>query len=656
MPITHNGVRNCLHAVWLKYQMKDKNDIPIDIIFRDFHLIDVLKNNADTIGKTIPIFSYGFVSKIISKCNLAYKRISKQAKVEFPELNRPMTVYIYYLVKLILSGKYPLEQIMNFDQTPIYKYICQLYSYQPKGKSAEVLKLSGDRERMTVVPTIVANGEALPLYILLKGKTPVVSQYSINNEKLPLDDHLYSMKLGELNEDTILAKLRNQSIISSSDESILPLPLKGEKKRSVPKNDSFSVAKGLHLGPNDPFAKLIKTTELIYAERASASEDQKMIEIQVESEDDDEADEDDREFVSAESELTVDEQKKAAPSRRSKRLEPVDAEHDPIVNLTDESQSNSQLSDSSSGTSSTRIRKPTTPFTIDWDAPQDDELLELSDVDSRSRENIHISNSSTTSSSSSSSTPKVSKPKESKVYVNVKGLKVESEHNPTFIINTPGALEAAGIEDITTKTVPEILNMIISLIPELLEVIKQGKNLKTRLNPSSYNHEVDEVITTKNEKAFFKTDTTIDFLSRIVVNSRISDDVPMLVLLDHCPAHMTQKVLLFLEVNKIDAIFIPRNATSYLQPLDVVINGPLKHNIRNYYSQILFNHSFSKVRGENSKKKRCEHDYVLGVVRAFNAISPEVLNNSFQNTILSCMQKLCTFNDVPFNKFDLAAF
>ena len=60
-----------------------------------------------------------------------------------------------------------------------------------------------------------------------------------------------------------------------------------------------------------------------------------------------------------------------------------------------------------------------------------------------------------------------------------------------------------------------------------------------------------------------------------------------LLILDYCPAHCCENVKKILNNHNIDCIFIPKNMTSVLPPLDRMINNPFKKYLKTKYSEFL---------------------------------------------------------------------
>ncbi len=62
-----------------------------------------------------------------------------------------------------------------------------------------------------------------------------------------------------------------------------------------------------------------------------------------------------------------------------------------------------------------------------------------------------------------------------------------------------------------------------------------------------------------------------------------------LLVWDSCTVHLTDRVKSALKQRKIDTVVIPGGMTSLLQPLDVAVNRPFKHNARNIWNEWMMN-------------------------------------------------------------------
>ena len=62
-----------------------------------------------------------------------------------------------------------------------------------------------------------------------------------------------------------------------------------------------------------------------------------------------------------------------------------------------------------------------------------------------------------------------------------------------------------------------------------------------------------------------------------------------LLVWDSCTVHLTDRVKSSLRQRKIDTVVIPGGMISLLQPLDIAVNRPFKHNTRNIWNEWMMN-------------------------------------------------------------------
>ena len=98
-----------------------------------------------------------------------------------------------------------------------------------------------------------------------------------------------------------------------------------------------------------------------------------------------------------------------------------------------------------------------------------------------------------------------------------------------------------------------------------------------------------------------------------------------LLLLDTHASHTQESVKNKMEKRKVKQKFIPAKTTSYLQPLDVGINGPFKIALREEWN-FWFEHG-PKEFTPKGYRKRPSYDYILKMVsNALKKITPDIIN------------------------------
>ena len=132
----------------------------------------------------------------------------------------------------------------------------------------------------------------------------------------------------------------------------------------------------------------------------------------------------------------------------------------------------------------------------------------------------------------------------------------------------------------------------------LLSISADGEKLKPFIifkgkKRGIINKELDEFINIKKYEIITKTQTNswmdeelfIEYIESVIVNYKYGKK--KLLILVYCPAHCTENVKKQLKHLNIDFIFIPKNMTSVLQPLDRMINNPFKKYLKTQYSEFL---------------------------------------------------------------------
>ena len=104
-----------------------------------------------------------------------------------------------------------------------------------------------------------------------------------------------------------------------------------------------------------------------------------------------------------------------------------------------------------------------------------------------------------------------------------------------------------------------------------------------------------------------------------------------LLLIDNCPAHPSTD-LLSTDDGKITAVFLPKNTTSILQPLDGGLIGMLK---KKYHSQMLNHIVFREGELSEIVKKVTLKDALYMTVNSWNEISEEAVKKVWKKMLFS---------------------
>lgn len=100
------------------------------------------------------------------------------------------------------------------------------------------------------------------------------------------------------------------------------------------------------------------------------------------------------------------------------------------------------------------------------------------------------------------------------------------------------------------------------------------------------------------------------------------------LILDSLVVHRTQSVLNAIESLGVTVLHIPGGLTSYIQPMDVGVNAPFKHWIREEWSALEIDHQLSPA------GKRVRISQICSA--SWDRITPETICNSFNNLLSSC--------------------
>lgn len=147
--------------------------------------------------------------------------------------------------------------------------------------------------------------------------------------------------------------------------------------------------------------------------------------------------------------------------------------------------------------------------------------------------------------------------------------------------------------------------------------------------PNNYkNH----LIIRHNSVGWIKEDLYKDWIDRILLNLKVSEEYTLALVVDQCKVHLKESIKKYLKQNNINYFFIPSGCTGLLQPLDVCINKPFKDAIRNQFSE------WFKVYGSTQENKT-NNGYLRPpsfenvskwVLTAWNNIENELVKKSFQ--------------------------
>lgn len=124
--------------------------------------------------------SNGFLYRLAHRCNLSGRRSQKQRKQD-PD---PDEVESYKVLMSECYNTFPPDRIFNSDETPIHVSPTSVFTTQFRGLPTPATRRNGnEKDVVTAMATVSADGTAWPLTIVAKGRSPLV----VRNLNLPDD-------------------------------------------------------------------------------------------------------------------------------------------------------------------------------------------------------------------------------------------------------------------------------------------------------------------------------------------------------------------------------------------------------------------------------------------------------------------------------------
>ena len=124
--------------------------------------------------------SNGFLYRLSKRCNLSGRRSQKVRKSD-PD---PEEIEAYKERMRECYETFPPDRIFNSDETPVHVAPTTVYTTQYRGEQTPATRRNGnEKDVVTAIATVSADGTAWPLTIVAKGATPQV----VRNLRLPDD-------------------------------------------------------------------------------------------------------------------------------------------------------------------------------------------------------------------------------------------------------------------------------------------------------------------------------------------------------------------------------------------------------------------------------------------------------------------------------------
>ncbi|KAK0141223.1 Pogo transposable element with KRAB domain [Merluccius polli] len=116
--------------------------------------------------------SLGWCRRMMRRNGLALRRRTSLAQHLPSDFGEKLLSFQRFVINLRKKHSYPLDQIGNADQTPVYFDMPTSVTVNRKGEKSMLVKSTGnEKSRVTVMLTCLADGSKLPPYVILKHKT-----------------------------------------------------------------------------------------------------------------------------------------------------------------------------------------------------------------------------------------------------------------------------------------------------------------------------------------------------------------------------------------------------------------------------------------------------------------------------------------------------
>jgi hypothetical protein len=127
----------------------------------------------------------------------------------------------------------------------------------------------------------------------------------------------------------------------------------------------------------------------------------------------------------------------------------------------------------------------------------------------------------------------------------------------------------------------------LSAIPEIFVKSPMLRRKDQLLRLARLFNTVTKAVTIANSKAWMDAVTLVMWVE--VQIKELFGGAKKLLVVDNCPSHTVEAVKAVFAENNIILKFLPKNMTDRLQPMDLVVNGPLKASIKSARGLPLYN-------------------------------------------------------------------
>lgn len=116
--------------------------------------------------------SLGWVKRMMRRNGLSLRRRTSLAQRLPSDFEDKLLSFQRHIIKLRKTHSYPLDQIGNADQTPVFFDMPSSVTVAKRGDKSVLVRSTGnEKSRVTVMLTCLADGTKLPPYLILKRKT-----------------------------------------------------------------------------------------------------------------------------------------------------------------------------------------------------------------------------------------------------------------------------------------------------------------------------------------------------------------------------------------------------------------------------------------------------------------------------------------------------
>ena len=232
-------------------------------------------------------------------------------------------------------------------------------------------------------------------------------------------------------------------------------------------------------------------------------------------------------------------------------------------------------------------------------------------------------------------------------YINIDEVPIYFDMSPDYTYHFKGAKEVSLLSHSKNKVRMSLLMAISSdgiiLSPMMLFVYKYAGK-KTRDYPKKFEkfRNVTKPWMLKfNESGFTTSSLIIEYIQKII--SKQDTPGKKVLIMDTASSHIHKEVKNELSSLNIDTVYIPGGCTSILQPLDVVINKPLKDKIRNQYLEWL--EKAIKNKPNSAITPPDIEDVIKWCEVGIASLSKELVKKSFDTTGITKTSQLLADNN-----------